>query len=232
MTAWTALKAGFDAFTQRLPLLLGAWIVILAIQQAIDLLVPDSFVVLKLAITLIGLAPLYAGQQVLALKVVRRERGTFKDFFLGWRRWVAVSVSYLLVTGLTLLGLMLFILPGILIALSYAFVLIILVDPSREGPPPPILEALRESSRLSRGHRGTLFGISLLLALPVAVLSLFLLLSASNPGIPPWLVDVIALLSGTLFLGPVQVTSFMIVYSHAIEGDSVDSPVLDEGSSD
>jgi hypothetical protein len=66
----------------------------------------------------------------------------------------------------------------------------------------------------------------------VAVLSLFLLLSASNPGIPPWLVDVIALLSGTLFLGPVQVTSFMIVYSHAIEGDSVDSPVLDEGSSD
>jgi uncharacterized membrane protein len=221
MTAWSALRSGFDAFTKRLPLLLGAWFVILILQQIIDLLIPDAFPLLQTIVTLIVLAPLYAGQQYLALKVVRDEPVTFREFAVGLHRWGPVVGGYVIVTLLTVLGTLLFIIPGIIVAVTYAFVLIRLVDASSSSVPGGVVDAMRDSSRLTRGYRGTLFGIGLLLAIPALVLGAFIWLSVFNPGIPTWLVDVIALLTGTLFLGPVQATSFMVVYDRAVRGATI-----------
>ena len=62
MTSWTALREGFDAFTRRLPLLLGVVLVLVAVQQIIDLLIPDSLFWIESMVTVIVLSPLYAGQ--------------------------------------------------------------------------------------------------------------------------------------------------------------------------
>jgi len=60
------------------------------------------------------------------------------------------------------------------------------------------------------------------------VLGVFMWLSAFDPGIPAWLVDIIAILTGTLFLGPVQATSFMVVYDHAVGGMPIGRPDRDD----
>ena len=216
MTAWTALRDGFDAFTTRLPLLLSAWLVILACQQVIDLLIPDSMLLVESIISMIVLAPLYAGQHLLALKVVRGESVVFKELFAGKTQLGAILGAYLLVNLLTVLGAVVLIIPGIIVALMFSFVLIRFLDPKEGARTVRATEAMRESAQITRGYRGTLFGIGLLLAVPYLVLGVLLWISAYDSSIPTWAIEIVAILSGTLFLGPVQATSYMVVYDYAL----------------
>lgn len=217
MTSWRALREGFDAFTRRLPLLLGAWLVILACQQVIDLLIPDSLLLAKSLISMIALAPLYAGQHLLALKVVRREPVTFKDLFAGMSKWSPILLAYFLVGVLTLAGFAAFIVPGIIVALMYSFVLIRFLDPDGGTRTVRVTEAMSESARITKGYRGTIFGIGLLLAVPYMVLVILLWISTYDSSIPAWVIELVAILSGALFLGPVQAISFMMVYDYAVK---------------
>lgn len=216
MTSWAALREGLDVFTRRLPLLMGAWLVILACQQVIDLLIPDSLLLIQSLIQMAILAPLYAGQHLLALKVVRREPVVFKELFTGLSKWSPILLAYLLVGLLTLLGSVAFIIPGIIVALMYSFMLIRFLDPQEGERAVRVTEAMSESARITKGYRGTIFGIGLLLAIPYMVLGILLWISTNNPSIPGWLIEIVAILSGTLFLGPVQATSYMVVYDHAL----------------
>lgn len=216
MTAWTALRDGFDAFTTRLPLLLSAWLVILACQQVIDLLIPDSMLLVESIISMIALAPLYAGQHLLALKVVRGESVVFKELFAGKPQLGPILVAYLLVNLLTVLGAVVLIIPGIIAALMFSFVLIRFLDPKEGARTVRATEAMRESAQITKGYRGTLFGIGLLLAIPYLVLGVLLWISSYDSSIPTWAIEIVAILSGTLFLGPVQATSYMVVYDHAL----------------
>ncbi|MCK5248050.1 hypothetical protein KAR02_14195 [Candidatus Bipolaricaulota bacterium] len=216
MTSWTALRDGFDAFTTRLPLLLSAWLVILACQQVIDLLIPDSMLLVESIISMIVLAPLYAGQHLLALKVVRGESVVFKELFAGKPQLGPILGAYLLVNLLIVLGAVVLIIPGIIVALMFSFVLIRFLDPKEGARTVRATEAMRESAQITRGYRGTLFGIGLLLAVPYLVLGVLLWISAYDSSIPTWAIEIFAILSGTLFLGPVQATSYMVVYDYAL----------------
>ena len=217
MTSWTALREGFDAFTRRLPLLLGAYLVVLAVQQLIDLLIPDSLVWLGIIIPMIVLAPLYAGQYLIALKVVRREPVVFKELFAGMSQLGPIIGAYLLITLLTALGMIALIIPGIIVGLMYSFVPIRFLDPKEGERSLRVTEALSESAGITKGYRGTLFGIGLLLAIPYIVWGVLLALSAYYPIVPQWLLELIAIISGTLFFGPVQAASYMVVYDHALK---------------
>lgn len=215
MTSWGALREGLDAFTRRLPLLLGVWLVVLVVQQIIGLLVPDDLLWVEALLLMLILPPLHAGQYRVALKVVRSERCTFSSFLDGIRRWNAVLPAYLLIGVLTGLGLLALIVPGILVALAFSFTLICLLDEDAHGRRFSALEAMRESLHLTHGYRGIVFGIGLLLAVPYILLTLLVVLDALNPAIPSWILELVAVLSGTLFLGPVQATSLAVVYDHA-----------------
>jgi len=216
MTSWTALRDGFDAFTTRLPLLLSAWLVILAGQLLIDLLIPDSMLWIESIISMIVLAPLYAGQYLLALKVVRREPVVFKELFAWTPQIGPILGAYFLISLLTVLGTVALIIPGIIVALMYSFVLIRFLDPREGARTVRATEAMRESAQITRGYRGTLFGIGLLLAIPYLVLGVLLWISAYDSSIPSWAIEIVAILSGMLFLGPVQATSYMVVYDYAL----------------
>jgi uncharacterized membrane protein len=215
MTSWSAIREGFDAFSRRLPLLLGVWLVVLTVQQIISLLVPRDLLWVEALLLVLILPPLHAGQYRVALKVVRGERCTFSSFGDGIRRWNAVLPAYLMTGVLTGLGLFALIVPGILVALAFSFTLICLLDEDAQGRRLSALEAMTESLHLTRGYRDIVFGIGLLLALPYVFLSVLVFLDTLNPAVPSWILELLALLSGTLFLGPVQATSLAVVYDHA-----------------
>jgi uncharacterized membrane protein len=219
ITSWILLHRGIGVFAEHLPLLLGAWLVVLAVQQLIDLAVPDRWIEIELLLDIVLLAPLYAGQLLLALKAVRNEPASFRDLFRGFRRWVTLSVVSLFASLAAALGFFLLIVPGIVWALMFAFGPIVVLDrPDAAGQVGP-LTALRRSRELTEGSRLTLFGISLLLGLPAILFSSLLLASAYVPQlrIPYWAVELFLLLSGSLFLGPVQATSYMVVYDEAAQ---------------
>jgi len=160
---------------------------------------------------------LYAGQYLLALKVVRKEPVVFKELFAGTSHLLGpILGTYFLVNLLTTLGAVALIIPGILVALMYSFVLIRFLDPKEGTRTVRPGEAMRESAQITRGYRGTLFGIGLLLAIPYVVLVVLLWISGNDSSIPTWVIEVVAILSGLLFLGPVQATSYMVVYDHAL----------------
>lgn len=219
MTAWRALREGFDAFTQRFPLLMGSWLVIIACHQLINLIgliIPNSWLFVEVLISVTVLAPLYAGQQLLSLKVVRREPVTFAELFAGFSQWRPIMLASFIVSLLTLLGFVALIVPGIIVALMYSFAPISFLTPDEGMRTTQASEAMSESARITKGYRMTLFGIGLLLSVPYLVLVVLLIIRVYDPIIPIWIIEVIATLSGILFLGPVYATSYMVVYDHAI----------------
>jgi len=131
-------------------------------------------------------------------------------------------------------GFVLLVVPGIVWALMFSFAPIVVLDRASDGRAASkigVIEAMKRSKDLTEGYRGTLFGISLLLILPLVVVATLAALSTYMPdfGLPYWAVELFSLLSGTLFLGPLHAASYMVAYdaitglgrpSNASEGDS------------
>lgn len=222
LTSWSCLREGIDVLVRRFPLLLGAWLVILAVQQLINLVIPPSWMWIGLLLQIVVLAPLYAGQFLLALRTVRNEPAAFRDLFHGIPCWGTLVVVSLLTSLLTGLGCVLLIIPGILWALMFSFAPIAVLDRSGDGGAAVrigAIEAMKRSKELTEGYRGTLFGISLLLAIPSIVVATFVVISTYMPDfyLPYWAIELFSLLSGSLFLGPLHAASYMVAYD-AITG--------------
>jgi len=215
ITAWSCLRKGFNVFTENLPTMMMAWISVSALQRVLDLLIPDTWPVLSFLVMLLLVAPLNAGLHYIALAAVRGKSPTFRDLFIGVPQWGAILGAYTLMVLAAALGLVLLVIPGIIVAVMFSFVLVRFVDPELGQRRVRSTDALRESRELTRGYRGTLFGIGLLMMLPgmlVATISTFSLL---QPGFPTWILEIAVLLSGALFIGPVTAASYMVVYDSA-----------------
>jgi len=108
-----------------------------------------------LAITLVGIAVnslaqafMMGGIMSFSLKVARHERYSFTDIFSGARWFLpALGINVLGYLGIVL-GLILFIIPGVFLALAWSLALPIAVDRDIGA-----IEALGESYRLTTGHR-------------------------------------------------------------------------------
>lgn len=226
MESWSCLREGVSALARRFPLLVGAWLVIYAIQRLLLVAVPDEYMLVRTLLEAIVLAPLYAGQYLLALKVVRDEPVRFGEFLDGFARvWPVVGAS-LLVSVAVGAGLLLLVIPGLVWAITFAFSPILLVDRSLPaGRQLGAIESLYESARLTKGHRWTLFGIAFLLSIPTLIYTALAYLSVYYPDLitlPQWAIELFLLFGGFLFVGPLYATSFMVVY------DRVTRRVLDE----
>lgn len=234
LTSWSCLREGINVLVRRFPLLLAAWLVILAVQQFLSLVIPASWTWIGLLAQIVVLAPLYAGQFLLALKTVRNEPSAFRDFFQGFQYGGTLAVISLLTSLLTSAGFVLLVVPGIVWALMFSFAPIVVLDRSSDGNKLSrigAIEAMKRSKDLTEGYRGVLFGISLLLVLPLVVVATLSVLSVYMPDryLPYWAIELFSLLSGTLFLGPLHAASYMVVYD-AITGLGKPSDTLEEGS--
>lgn len=104
----------------------------------------------------------------ITLKLARGETANWGDLWtkrhLFWR-YIGGSILYaLIVTG----GLLLLIIPGVIWALKYQFFTYALVDKELS-----IKAALQESRRLTKGHKGNIFVLNILLTL-IALLGMLL----------------------------------------------------------
>ena len=229
MGVWSCLREGVSAFTRRLRFLLGAWLIIYAIQRLLLVVVPSEYLLVQAILQAVILAPLYAGQYLLALKAVRNEPVRFSEFLDGFVRvWPVVGAS-LLVSIAVSVGLLLFVIPGLVWAMMFAFSPILLVDRSvPRDRPIGAIESLYESAQRTKGHRWTLFGVAAILSIPTLVymaLAYGMVYYPELIWLPRWGLELLLLFSEFLFLGPVYATSFMVVYDRATR--RVDEPSTD-----
>jgi uncharacterized membrane protein len=229
LTSWSCLRSGIDAFVRGFPLLMGAWLVILAGQQLIDLAIPDLYAWVELPAAVVVLAPLYAGQYLLAYKVVRGESVSFRELFRGFGHWGTIVAVSVLVSIIVFLGSFLLVVPAIVWSIMFAFAPIAILDPRNPGEPSTrlgVFDAMKRSKDLTSGYKGTLFGVGLIVALPtiaIATLATVKLYVPEFP-LPYWILELLSLLSGALFLGPVLSTSYMVAYSAITDLERASQP--------
>jgi uncharacterized membrane protein len=97
--------------------------------------------------------PLVFGWSLFFLSLSRRQEAQLAQLFEGFDKFVNALVAYLLMSLFIILWTFLFIIPGIIAALSFSQTFFILV----ENPQIPGREALRKSKTLMKGNRWKLF---------------------------------------------------------------------------
>ena len=104
------------------------------------------------------------------LKAVRKEKINIKDMFSVFERnyWNAVVAS--LITGIIIgFGFIMLIVPGIFFACRLAFVQYLIIDQKMD-----VMDALKTSWEMTRGHGWSIFFIGLL-AIPIVIAGLIML---------------------------------------------------------
>lgn len=116
--------------------------------------------------------PFCLGWAYVCLRIVRGERPQVADVFIAFRRLGPVLLASLVVHSVTVLGLLLFVVPGIVWGLKYGFSLMVVVDRRYS-----VIDALRMSAQLTYGYRKKLFG-------------LFVIATAASAACIPWMQSV------------------------------------------
>ncbi len=97
--------------------------------------------------------PLTFGLCVYFINLQKSENAEIENLFVGFRHFENSLILYLLTALFTFLWSLLFIIPGIIAALSYSMSFYILADnPNLSG-----MEALEKSKQMMQGHKGRLF---------------------------------------------------------------------------
>lgn len=124
---------------------------------------------------------LRAGHILCCFKVSRREKVKIGNLFDGFRDFGRVAAVEFLRTLLVGVGYLLFIAPGFVLRYRYRFALRLLADKPELGP----IDALKESAKLTRGHKWKLFLLDLSFIL-WHVLDLALCLVSTVPVVRLW----------------------------------------------
>lgn len=97
------------------------------------------------------------GLALFCLKIVRQEKPDIIDLFKNYRSYLNVLVAYLVEVVIVFLGLLLFIVPGIIFAYKYSQIYYIFID----NPEISALNALKKSSAMMKGAKWRLFCLHL-----------------------------------------------------------------------
>jgi len=165
-----------------------------------------------------------AGFTFVGLAIIRRQTYTFKDFFKGLsnKYFLRVFLVSLVGMAITVLGLILWVLPGIYISVCYVFALQIAIDWELD-----FWEALEASRKLISRNWFSMFGFVLVLgsinpgiALLVSVSFFF------NPRSGSITLDLINLVGAvflgiSIFLAPLTICAQLVAYDDII-GNSPD----------
>ena len=100
------------------------------------------------------------------LKAARGDKLEIKDMFEAFKNYWNAVLASLLVSVIIIIGLVLLIVPGIIFACKLVFTPYLVVDRKME-----VIEAIKESWRMTGGHAWTVFFIGLL-AIPIGIAGL------------------------------------------------------------
>lgn len=157
----TAFRVGWKKYTERPWYFFG---VLAAVMGLVIATASQSALVTALSYIV------YGGYLAFLLKHYRGQHVVFDDLFDSNIAWVSFAFLALVKGFLILLGLLLFIVPGIYLAVRWSFAELLVID---KGLRP--LEALKASSELTEGHRWHLFWFYVV-AMLVGVLGLLVFL--------------------------------------------------------
>ena len=108
-------------------------------------------------ITLVITGPLTIGQCKFFINLANRSNPKFSDLWYGFNNMLRAIGVTLLVGVIVFIGTILFIIPGIILAFMYSQVYYIMA----ENPEMSIMNCLKESARIMKGHKMDLFILEL-----------------------------------------------------------------------
>jgi uncharacterized membrane protein len=113
--------------------------------------------------------PLAVGLLAIMLRLLRGEETDFPDLLLGFKEFGRAFGVYVMTVLLVIVGTLLLIVPGIIVAVGLWPALFLVYDDDR-----PVIDTLQRAWDLTRGHRWPLFilGLVLLLVTIAGVLAL------------------------------------------------------------
>ena len=164
-------------------LAIGAIIVSMLISLIPEILIyinPESAIIAILVqiISLIIAGPIAIGQCKLFINLSNNENPKFSDVWFGFGNILKALGVTLLIGIAVSIGTIFFIIPGIIISFMYSQVYYIMA----ENPDISVLDCLRESARIMKGHKMELFilelsflGWIILTALTCGIAGLFVL---------------------------------------------------------
>lgn len=125
----------------------------------------DFSTLLLLPIALFGLAykflfvpVLSYGGDLIFLQAMRDEEVDLKTIFEGFKtKYLNIVLANLIVFALVILGLMMLIIPGIIVACRLVFVPYLVMDKNMEA-----MKAVEKSWQMTRGHGWSIFGMGIL----------------------------------------------------------------------
>ena len=117
----------------------------------------DAIILLGDFVSFIATALVSFGSLSFFLKISRNEEVTYKELFSKTDMFIPYIIISLITGILTILWSFLFIIPGIIAALSYSQAMLIKLD----NPEMDAMECIRESKRLMNGHKLDYFILSL-----------------------------------------------------------------------
>jgi len=150
---------GLIGFLIGLPTGMGGWFK--------DVVVASTILgVFGLAYGILINGPIDYGVAFAYLKASRGDKLEIKDVFEAFKNYWNAVLASLLVFVIIVLGLIIFIIPGIIFACKLVFTPYLVVDRKME-----VIEAIKESWRMTGGHAWTVFFIGLL-AIPIGIAGL------------------------------------------------------------
>ena len=132
--------------------------------------------IFSLVYGLFVVGPLSYGMAYIFLKVIRGEKFDVADMFDCFKsNYINVVLANLLTGAIIIAGFIVFIIPGIIFACKLAFVPYLVMDKILE-----VIEAVKTSWNMTRGHAMTIF-LMALLAFPIIILGLLMILIGVVP---------------------------------------------------
>jgi uncharacterized membrane protein len=142
------------------------------------------------------------GEQFIFLKAMRNEEADIKLLFDGFRtKYLNIILSNLIVIALVVLGFIMLIIPGIIIACRLAFVSYLVMDKDLEP-----IKAIEKSWQMTKGHGWTIFFM--------AIISFFLIIAG-----------IIALIVGIFIAIMLIHAAFATLYQSVLNQSEDDNPI-------
>jgi uncharacterized membrane protein len=169
--AWDVIKERFIPLFLVLIILGIVGLPLGAMQNTDEIKAVEAILgVFVLAYTLFIMNPVKYGSHWVNLKAVRKLDFEIKEVFEPFQNYLNVVLAALLTSALIGIGIVFFIIPGIIIGCRLAFVPFLVMDKKLDP-----VKAVEESWRMTRGYGWKVFFL-FLLAIPILILGLICLI--------------------------------------------------------
>lgn len=149
------IKLAWEDAKPQLGLLIGALIIYLVISAIPSLVLPENVSTL---VSQIIAGPFSLGLSYFILSIVRKKDTQISLIFEGFKHFPRAFVAYLLILVLVLVGLVLLIVPGIIVAMMLSQTFYIMADDEEIGA----IDAMKKSKEMMEGYKMKFFGLGLL----------------------------------------------------------------------